>query len=186
METILPPAITDEDLEDEREFEVQITTDQDGNGEIVPEVDHTFSLALPRSGNLVIPESDDAGFDVPETQAGDFTMDFVGMSAHVGQLVEVWVQGKGSQRTAGYYRVVPDGPDFSIEIPGIIGEIGSEYVVQFYADFDDSNGYEVRGGDPQGDHSWVREGTADDDGLSLSFTHTGVFEDLDIPECYGF
>lgn len=190
VEAILPLAILAADVTNATAFEAQLIIDEDKDGAFVDSADPTLSAAVPATGNVVVENRDnaDAVLDRPRELDGDFTMEFKGMTAHENQLLEIWVQEEASGRTAGYYRIAagPDGGNFTITIPGIIGDPGSIYRVQFYADFDESGDYAPRGGNPAGDHSWVRIGTADDTGISLVFEHTGVFEDLDIPVGYGF
>jgi len=190
VEAILPLAILAADVTNATAFEAQLIIDENDDGAFVDSEDPTLKATVPADGNLAIDNQDNAGavLDRPRELDGDFTMEFASMTAHEGQLLEVWVQEEATGRTAGYYRIPagPDGGDFTITIPGIIGDPGSSYRVQFYADFDESGDYAPRAGNPAGDHSWVRTGTADDTGLSMTFTHTGVFEDLDIPVGYGF
>lgn len=190
VEAILPLAILAADVTNETAFEAQVIIDADGEDGFVDSADPTLSAVVPPTGNVVIDNVDnaDAVLDRPRELDGDFTMEFKSMTAHRGQLLEVWVQEEATGRTAGYYRLAegPDGGEFTITIPGIIGDPGSTYRVQFYADFDDNGTYAPRAGNPAGDHSWVRTAAADDSGITMSFTHTGVFEDLDIPVGYGF
>lgn len=190
VDVILPMAVLDADLLSGAAFDVQLLADDNDDGDVEDNDDATWVARLPPSGNLEITDgAANADLDRPRELDGDFTMTFTGMTAHAGQLLEVWIQEAATGRTAGYYRLaqVPDSGDLDIAIPGIIGETGSRYRVQFYADFDENGGYEPRAGNPAGDHSWVRTVTADDSGIDMTFAHTGVFEDLiDIPAGYGF
>ncbi len=190
VEVILPLAIGQADITAETAFDVQLLADENADRAFNPDDDATWLAQVPASGNAEISNATTpaAQLDRPRELDGDFTLQLTRMTAHDSQLLEVWVQEDASGRTAGYYRMpeVPASGDFTITIPGIIGDPGSVYRIQFYADFDENGVYEPRADNPAGDHSWVRTATADDSGITLAFEHTGVFEDLDIPVGYGF
>lgn len=190
VEVILPLAVRDTDITNGTAFDVQLLADNNADGDVEDSDDATWLTALPPSGNVEISNAatPDADLDRPRELDGAFSMSFTEMTAHGNQLFELWVQEAATGRTVGYYRLpeVPESGTFAVTIGGIIGDPGTLYRVQFYADFDENGAYEPRGDNLLGDHSWVREGTSDNTGLVMSFPHTGVFEDLDIPVGYGF
>jgi hypothetical protein len=180
---VLPLAIPEAEVPaagDPHPLHVEIFADQNKDGMYTPGGDdHEWNIDLPESGTLVFPHNSIFTSIEPRPRdiGADFHMTFTGMTAHVGQLLEVMVIEVDSGRAVGLYRI-PELSDsnFEITIPGIIDPDGVVYRIEFYADLNMNGTYD----DPQADHTWVIPFVeAGQDGVSTTFQHGTTFEPLD-------
>jgi hypothetical protein len=180
---VLPLAIPEAEVPaagDPHPLHVEIFADQNKDGMYTPGGDdHEWNIVLPASGNLVFPHNSTfTSIDPrPRDIGADFHMSFTGMTAHLGQQLEVMVIEVSSKRAVGLYRIPAlTSPNFEVTIPGIIDPDGVVYRVEFYADLNMNRSYD----DPDADHTWVIPFVeAGPNGVSTSFAHGTNFEELD-------
>lgn len=78
------------------------------------------------------------------------TVHFMGMTPHVGQLLELRIEDDNTGKEVDRIKVNPiPSADFDITIVGV--KLGTEYKVEFYADFNGNGLYDA----PPVDHAWV-------------------------------
>lgn len=100
------------------------------------------------------------------------TVNFTGMTPHVGQTLWLAVIDKATNMEIGRVEKAVDAAAFSIEVPGI--EMGKSYNVDFFADHNGNGIYDT----PPTDHAW-RMDLNDVTGNSvLEFTHNTTFTDI--------
>ncbi len=143
-----------------------------------PPTDHAWRLDLPATGVADLTFVHNTNFtDISSpavTQAGDFTLNFTGMTPHLGQLLELRVIREATNETVGMYRLgAITLPAFTITIPGIIG-VGIDYRVDFWADFNNNKLCDA----PPTDHAWRLTGTGGPTGLTMSFNHNTNFTNV--------
>ena len=108
---------------------------------------------------------------VQEAAAGTLTINFTGMTPHVGQTLWLQVTDDTGEDVARLSRVVETV--FSVDVPGI--EAGQSYTVDFFADHNGNGFYDA----PPADHAWRLEtGSATGD-VVLDFVHNTNFTDVD-------
>ena len=108
---------------------------------------------------------------VQEAAAGTLTINFTGMTPHVGQTLWLLVTDDTGEDVARLSRVVETV--FSVDVPGI--EAGQSYTVDFFADHNGNGFYDA----PPADHAWRLEtGSATGD-VVLDFVHNTNFTDVD-------
>jgi hypothetical protein len=158
-------------------FDLDFFSDLNGNRAYNdPPADHAWRVAIPSTGQVSFAHN--AGFTPIGAAAGSegsgFTLNFTGMTPHVGQLMELRVIKASNGQTVGAYRLgaVPDAA-FSLAIPGII-QNGQGYRVDFFADLNGNGTYDA----PPADHAWQLTGTGTASGLSLDFAHNANFTDI--------
>ena len=151
--------------------------DHNGNGGYdAPPTDHAWRIALGASGSLEPSFTHNTSFTDIGTPSGmgDFSLELTGMTPHVGQLFELRVKDTESGQTVGQYRLgAVAGPDFTLDIPGII-EMERSYTVDFYADLNGDGEYDA----PPTDHAWRETGMGTASGLTIAFTHATNFTDI--------
>jgi hypothetical protein len=114
--------------------------------------------------------------DVPERFA--FTMNFTGMTPHIGQLLEIRVVHVATQVEVARTRVESiDTPAFGVTIPDIL-VAGERYQVDFYADLNRNRHYNA----PPVDHAWRRFiGPVAAANTTLNFAHDPNWVDIEWP-----
>ncbi len=101
------------------------------------------------------------------------TVQFTGMTPHVGQLLELKVEDDLTGKEIGRKRIETIGSAaFDITISGI--EIGREYKVEFYADLNKNGLYNA----PPTDHAWELKFTNSSGDFNLPFSHNTNFKDI--------
>ena len=144
-----------------------------------PPTDHAWTLAVPTTGDAVLPFAHNTTFDdiddPPITELGaDFTFNATAMTPHVGQLFELRVYDQQTGRLVGRYVLTSiAAANFSLVIPGIIVD-GHDYRVDFFADFSNNGSYDA----PPTDHAWRVTDTGTASGLTLDFSHNAAFTDV--------
>jgi plastocyanin len=115
---------------------------------------------------------------VGESVGNMLTINFTGMTPHVGQTLWLVVEDRDeSEEILRMSRLIE--ASFTVEVPGIVA--GNDYRVEFFADHNGNGSYD----DPPTDHAWRLEfeSSAGDD--TLDFVHntdfTDIFETTGIP-----
>ncbi len=105
-----------------------------------------------------------------------FTLEALGMTPHLGQQFELRVVKTGDNEEVGRFSMPAIMvPNFYVRVPGL--ELGDDYNIDFYADFNMNGQYDV----PPMDHAW-RETLQDDEGdETLTFLHNTSFTDIMFP-----
>ncbi len=101
------------------------------------------------------------------------TVNFTGMDPHVGQMMKLFVKDQSSGETLDSV-VLSSIEDADFDIESHILEVGGDYFVDFYADLNQSGGYDA----PPTDHAWrlVVDNAMGD--VDLDFTHNTTFTDI--------
>jgi len=180
---VLPLAIPESEVPEAGEdhpLQIEVYADQNKDQMYTPGgADHEWNLELPASGNLVfVHDTLFTSIDPrPRSIGGDFHMQFMNMTPHLGQLLEVMVIESESGRTVGLYRTPALAEaNFEVIIPGIIDPDGTVYRVEFYADLNGNGSYD----DPDDDHTWVIPFVeSGEDGVQTEFTHGTDFARLE-------
>lgn len=109
---------------------------------------------------------------VEEAMDPRLTINFTGMTPHVGQSLWLLVEDRDEgTELLRMVRVIEES--FTIEVPGI--EAGNDYRVEFFADHNGNGGYD----DPPTDHAWRYDLDAVSEDEVLDFAHNTEFQDID-------
>ena len=138
-----------------------------------PPADHAWRLELDNvSGNSSVPFSHNTNFtDIDWVY--NLTVQFTGMTPHVGQLLELRVVEASSGNEAGRSRLEAVGQaDFNVDIPGI--RLGTDYQLDFYADLNQNHFYNA----PPTDHAWRLTFNSTTGDQVLDFSHNANFTDV--------
>ena len=105
---------------------------------------------------------------------GDYTLtlQFSGMTPHVGQDLWLSVVEKSSGKEVAREMEDVSAADFFVELSGI--ETGHSYYVDFYVDFNENGMYDA----PGTDHAWRLELNDVDGNETLAFEHNTNFTDI--------
>ncbi|GAB4372670.1 MAG: hypothetical protein Kow0042_16090 [Calditrichia bacterium] len=139
-----------------------------------PPTDHAWRLELDNvAGDETVNFNHNTNFTDIEW-VYELTVDFSGMTPHVGQLLEMRVTDQADQSEVGRTRVefIP-GADFSVQIPGI--QLGRDYQVDFYADLSGNFLYDP----PPTDHAWQMTFSNTSGDVNLNFAHNTNFTPID-------
>ena len=138
-----------------------------------PPTDHTWRLELNNAaGNDELNFSHNTNFtDV--NWAYELTINFMNMTPHVGQQLELRVVNNGTDEEVDRVKLdaIPSA-NFNINIVGI--KLDTEYKVQFYADLNGNKIYDS----PPADHAWEMDFTNTTGDVSLDFSHNTNFTDI--------
>ncbi len=101
------------------------------------------------------------------------TVNFSGMSPHVGQMLELRAINNNINEEVGRIKVAAiASASFEIRLPGL--KLGQEYKVQFYADFNNNGLYDS----PPTDHAWEIGFSNNTGDVTLNFSHNASFVDI--------
>jgi hypothetical protein len=101
------------------------------------------------------------------------TLEFTGMTPHVGQLFEIKVEDNLTGMEVGRKRLEAiTQANFNISVVGI--ELAKEYKVEFYADHNNNGIYNS----PPSDHAWELKFENTSGNINLSFAHNTDFKDI--------
>ena len=107
-----------------------------------------------------------------ESSGGTLTINFTGMTPHVGQTLWLLVEDRDeSEEILRTSRLIEES--FAVEVPGIIA--GNDYRVEFFADHNGNGSYD----DPPVDHAWRYDLDNVSETEVLDFTHNTDFQDID-------
>ena len=162
-------------LEIGHSYNVNYYADRSRNGVYdAPPVDHAWRetvMSVDSNESLVFSHNTDFT-DINWKQL--LTLDFSGMTPHVGQQLEVRVRDVNQTgREVGRFSMPSIVvPDFQVCLPHL--DLGRTYFVDFYADLNQNGTYDA----PGADHAWremLSEAAGD---TSLSFSHNTNFTDI--------
>ena len=109
---------------------------------------------------------------VEESAGSILTINFTGMTPHVGQTLWMVVEDRDeSEEIFRMSGVIEES--FTVEIPGI--NAGSDYRVEFFADHNGNGSYD----EPPTDHAWRYDLDEVSEGEVLDFAHNTDFHDID-------
>ena len=157
-----------------RSYFIDFFADFNSNGLYdVPPADHAWRLELDNAaGNDELNFSHNTNFtDIKWVYM--FTMNFTGMTPHVGQMLELRVEDNLTNKEVGRIKIPSiSTPDFTVQIPGL--KLNTEYKVEFYADLNGNGIYDS----PPTDHAWRVDFTDNSGDESLDFSHNTNFTDI--------
>jgi len=168
-------SVTISGLEVGDSYNVDFYADFNDNGLYdAPITDLAWRLALDNvQGNTTLTFSYNTNFtDIEWVYL--LTLDLTGMTPHLGQLFEARVVDLADGMEVGRTRVdAISTADFSVSIAGL--EIGHNYNVDFYADFNDNGLYDS----PSTDHAWRLSLDNVQGDTALTFSHNTDFTDIE-------
>ncbi len=155
-------------------YYIDFFADHNGNNLYdMPPVDHAWRIELNNAqGNDVVNFSHNTNFtDIDWKYL--LTINFTGMTPHVGQLFELSVEDNLTSEEVARKRLefIP-GSGFSISVPGL--ELGKEYKVEMYADHNGNGLYDS----PPTDHAWKIQFENNTGDVQLDFAHNTEFTDI--------
>lgn len=163
-----------DELESGKGYHIDFFADHNDNGHYdAPSDDHAWRLEIASANG-------DEVFDF--THNTNFTdiqwkhrlrVRFEGMDPHVGQMMKLFVKDQATGTVLDSV-VVSSIEDADFDIESHILEVGGDYFVDFYADLNQSGGYDA----PPADHAWrlaVDNAMGD---VDLDFTHNTTFTDI--------
>ncbi|MCB9247822.1 MAG: hypothetical protein H6613_04405 [Ignavibacteriales bacterium] len=155
-------------------YNIDFFADHNGNGlyDSAP-IDHTWRLELNNAqGSDVIDFTHNTNF-VELDWDYLLTVNFVAMTPHIGQLLELRVEDDLTSEEVVRKRIefIPSA-DFSVELPGI--KMSKEYKVEMYADLNKNGTYDA----PPIDHAWEIKFTNTTGDVATEFTHNTDFKDV--------
>lgn len=157
-----------------RSYNVDFFADFNTNGIYdAPPTDHAWRMELnDAQGNDELNFSHNTNFTDIEWNY-QFTMNFSGMTPHIGQLLELRVEDNATSQEVGRTRIefIPSA-DFSLSVPGL--ELNKEYKVEFYADLNQNGIYD----EPPTDHAWEMNVQSTNGDVVSEFTHNTNFTDV--------
>jgi len=108
------------------------------------------------------------------------TVNLISMNPHIGQLFQLRVVQQDNQMEIGRYTLPKIlVPNFSVYIPEF--ELGHDYNIDFYADFNGDGVYNS----PPTDHAWRLTFNSDTGDVIEDFTHNTSFTDVQWPNVTG-
>jgi plastocyanin len=110
----------------------------------------------------------------PATPSGPLvlTVNFTGMTPHVGQTMWLAVTDQASKKEIGRVKKSITAAAFTIDVSGI--EAGKSYNVDFYSDHNKNGVYNI----PPTDHAWRLQANNVSGNTTLNFAHNTTFFDI--------
>ena len=164
-----------------KQYKVEFYADHNGNGLYdSPPTDHAWKIQFENNSGDVTEtfahntDFTDVGWDYL------YTLNFIGMNPHVGQMLEMRIVRKDNSEEIGRIKVdaIPS-PNFSVSLPGI--ELDHDYNVDFYADHNGNGSYDA----PPTDHAWRLTLNSSTGNYVENFTHNTNFTDIQWPGVTG-
>jgi len=157
-----------------RSYFVDFFADFNSNGLYdAPPVDHAWRLELNNAvGGDELNFAHNTNFtDIKWSY--ELTVNFIGMSPHLGQLLELRVENNNNNTEVDRIKIpsVPSA-NFSVQIVGL--QLNTEYKIEFYADASGNGLYDS----PPTDHAWSISFTNTTGDVSQDFTHNTNFTDI--------
>ncbi len=157
-----------------RSYFIDFFADFNSNGLYdTPPADHAWRLELDNAaGNDELNFSHNTNFtDIKWVYM--FTMNFTGMTPHVGQMLELRVEDNLTNKEVDRIKIPSiASPDFTVQIPGL--KLNTEYKAEFYADLNGNGIYDS----PPTDHAWRVDFTDDSGDETIDFSHNTNFTDI--------
>jgi len=163
-----------DELESGKGYHIDFFADHNDNGHYdAPSDDHAWRLEIASAnGDEVFDFTHNTNFtDIQWSHR--LRVRFEGMDPHVGQMMKLFVKDQSSGETLDSV-VLSSIEDADFDIESHILEVGGDYFVDFYADLNQSGGYDA----PPTDHAWrlVVDNAMGD--VDLDFTHNTTFTDI--------
>jgi Secretion system C-terminal sorting domain len=163
------------------QYKVQFYADLNKNGIYdSPPTDHAWEISFTNpSGDTTVDFTHNTTFtDINWKYL--LTVNLISMNPHLGQLFQLRVVQQDNQMEIGRY-TLPQilVPNFSVYIPGF--ELGHNYNIDFYADFNGNQQYDS----PPTDHAWRLSFSSDTGNVVEDFTHNTNFTDIQWPGATG-
>lgn len=157
-----------------RSYFIDFFSDHNSNGLYdAPSVDHTWRLELNNAvGNDELNFAHNTNFtDIKWVYV--LTVNFTGMTPHVGQLLELRVENNNTNKEVDRIKVasIPSA-NFDVQIVGL--ELGPEYKIEFYSDHNGNGLYDA----PPTDHAWSINFTNITGDFTQAFSHNTNFTDI--------
>lgn len=157
-----------------RSYFIDFFADVNSNGLYdAPPTDHAWRLELNNAAG-----GDEVNF-AHNTNFTDIkwvymlTMNFTGMTPHVGQMLELRVEDNTLNKEVDRIKILSiPSADFTVQIPGL--KLNTEYKVEFYADVNGNGLYDT----PPTDHAWSLDFTDNTGDAALDFSHNTNFTDI--------
>lgn len=157
-----------------RSYFIDFFADHNMNGLYdAPPADHAWRLELDNAaGNDELNFSHNTNFtDIKWVYM--LTVNFTGMTPHVGQLLELRVEDNATNKEVDRIKVASiPAAAFNVHIIGL--KLNTEYKVEFYADLNGNGLYDA----PPADHAWSMSFTNNTGDFSLDFSHNTNFTDI--------
>jgi hypothetical protein len=153
---------------------IDFFADFNNNGKYdAPPADHAWRLSLNNAvGNDTLAFSHNANF-VDIKWQNILTINFVGMTPHIGQMLEIKLENSTTEKEIGRVKIPAiASASFPVQIIGLT-ESG-DYSVEFYADLNGNGIYDV----PPTDHAWKIGFNYVNGNVDLSFSHNATFTDI--------
>jgi hypothetical protein len=137
-----------------------------------PPVDHAWEVKFENTlGDFSVDFSHNTDFkDVGWKYL--YTLNFVDLTPHVGQLLEMRVVRNDNSEEVNRTSVIVPGAEFSLRIPQI--EMNHDYNVEFYADHNGNGLYDS----PPADHAWRISFNSNTGNFVQNFSHNANFVDI--------
>ncbi len=159
-------------------YKIDFYSDHNKNGIYdAPPADHAWRLPLDNVlGDTIVNFAHNTSFTdilIPNPATGPFnlTVNFTGMTPHVGQTIWLAVIDQATKMEIGRVKKTA-AVTFSIDVPGI--ETGKSYNVDFYADHNKNGVYNA----PPTDHAWRMQLNNVTGNSTLNFAHNTNFTDI--------
>jgi len=157
-----------------RSYFIDFFSDHNSNGLYdAPPTDHAWRLELNNAvGNDELNFAHNTNFtDIKWVYV--LTINFTGMTPHVGQLLELRVENNNNSIEVDRIKLpsIPSA-NFSLQIVGL--QLNTEYNIDFYADVNGNGLYNV----PPTDHAWRITFTNSTGDVSQPFSHNTSFTDI--------
>jgi Secretion system C-terminal sorting domain len=156
-----------------REYKIEMYADHNANGIYdEPPTDHTWEVKFENNtGDVKVDFAHNKDFkDVGWKYL--YTLNFVDLSPHVNQLLEMRVVRNDNGDEVNRTIVTVPGPMFTLSIPQI--EIDHDYNVEFYADHNGNESYDA----PPIDHAWRLNFNSNTGDFVKNFSHNTDFTDI--------
>lgn len=157
-----------------RSYFIDFFSDHNSNGLYdTPPVDHAWRLSLNNAvGGDIVNFAHNTNFtDIKWVYV--LTVNFSGMTPHVGQLFELRVENNNNDIEVDRIKLpsIPSA-NFSVQIIGL--QLNTEYKIEFYADHNGNGLYDA----PPADHAWRIDFTNTAGDVSQDFSHNTNFTDI--------
>ncbi len=162
---------------------IDFYADHNGNGKYdAPPVDHAWQLELNNAlgGDIIAFTHNTTFTDIKWKYL--LTINFTGMTPHLGQLMEIRVVDDSTTIEVGRTRIESvTSSDFIVQMP-VLWSDRNNYTIQFYADFNKSGLYEV----PPTDHAYELHLNSNSGDTTLTFAHNTNFTDINWKYSYKY
>ena len=125
----------------------------------------------PHVGGGMVGKVEVKDLGIPDNGKYNVSINFSGMTPHVGQKLRLWVKEQGTGKEIGFKEIVVTAA-FSVTVSGI--ELSHSYNVDFYSDHNGNGTYDA----PPTDHAWRIELKSAIGDSYLNFAHNTNFTNI--------